>query len=119
MNTKSNSNSRKRDFLLFFVLIFISLLILFARRHLLPQNGVRVLVFQDGALLHEYALHENRTETIPAPHGGSNTLHIENGFVYVTDATCPDKICEHSGKISLPGEIIACLPNLLLIQISE
>lgn len=49
--------------------------------------------------------------------GGTNTLVIENGEAYITDATCPDKVCIYQGKISRPGEMIVCLPNLMIAKI--
>lgn len=116
----SRSFSQKnRDFILFSALILLSALLLFARHTFTKEAGKRVIISQDGVIIREYALSESRTEVIPASNGGSNTLHIEGGAVWVTDATCPDKICEHSGKISLPGELIVCLPNRLTIQISD
>ena len=49
--------------------------------------------------------------------GGSNSIHVENGTVSVHSADCPDQICVKSGPISKSGEIIACLPHKLLIEI--
>jgi len=36
------------------------------------------------------------------------TVHIENGEVFVTDASCPDKVCEHTGRVSAKGASILC-----------
>ncbi|MCH5351499.1 MAG: NusG domain II-containing protein [Clostridiales bacterium] len=46
------------------------------------------------------------------------TVHIELGKVWVTDSDCPDKICEHTGKISRAGESIVCLPYGIVITIN-
>ncbi len=48
---------------------------------------------------------------------GTNTVQIEHGKISVTEADCPDHICVNSPAISKPGEIIACLPHKLLIEI--
>ena len=48
---------------------------------------------------------------------GTNTLVIENGMAYVTDADCPDQVCIRMGKISKTGENIVCLPHKLVIQV--
>jgi hypothetical protein len=49
--------------------------------------------------------------------GGTNTLVIENGEAWVSEANCPDKVCMGMGKISRNGEFIACLPNRLIIVV--
>jgi hypothetical protein len=48
-----------------------------------------------------------------------NHIRIENAQITVTDADCPDKICMQTGAISQPGEIIACLPHQLIIEIKS
>lgn len=46
------------------------------------------------------------------------TVHIESGKVWVTDADCADKICEHTGVISRAGQSIVCLPYGITVTIS-
>ena len=48
-----------------------------------------------------------------------NHIRIENDTIAVTKADCPDKICMQTGAISAPGEIIACLPHKLIIEIKS
>ena len=48
---------------------------------------------------------------------GHNVIRVENGTIYIIEANCPDKICMKTGKISRVGDIIACVPNNLLIEI--
>ena len=49
--------------------------------------------------------------------GGTNTLVIENGYAWMTDSECPDKICEHMGKIHMNGQLIVCLPNGVIVTV--
>ena len=49
--------------------------------------------------------------------GGTNTLVIEDGEAWVSEANCPDKVCMGMGKISKNGEFIACLPNQVIIVV--
>ena len=51
--------------------------------------------------------------------GGSNTLVIKDGYVFMKNANCPDKICIKQGKINKKGETISCLPNKITISISS
>lgn len=46
------------------------------------------------------------------------TVHIEGGKVWVTDATCGDKTCEHTGKISRAGQSVVCLPNGIVVSVT-
>ena len=61
-----------------------------------------------------YPLHKNGVFSL---NGGTNTLVIENGEAWVSEADCPDKICMGMGKISKNGEFIACLPNQVIIVV--
>lgn len=45
------------------------------------------------------------------------TVHISDGKVWVTEANCDDKTCEHTGKISRAGQSIVCLPNGIVVSI--
>lgn len=46
------------------------------------------------------------------------TVHVDGGRVWVTDADCPDKTCEHTGIITRAGQSIVCLPNGVVVSIS-
>lgn len=46
------------------------------------------------------------------------TVCISDGEVWVANANCPDKTCEHTGKISRSGQSIVCLPNGVTVTIS-
>ncbi len=48
-----------------------------------------------------------------------NHLRVENETITCDNADCPDKICVQTGAISKPGEIIACLPHKLIIEIKS
>jgi hypothetical protein len=74
----------------------------------------RALIYQDGRLLYQLDLRENRTVTLPQ--GGIKVL-VQHGKVSVIEADCPRQICVHTGAISRPGQVIACVPNKMLIQI--
>lgn len=50
---------------------------------------------------------------------GYNTLEIRDQSIKVIDADCRDKICEKSGFISDPGQLIVCLPHKLMVEIKS
>lgn len=48
---------------------------------------------------------------------GEELIQIANRQVFVVSSPCPNKICILQGKISRPGQWIACLPNKVFIRI--
>jgi hypothetical protein len=108
---------RKNDLKLAFLLLLIVILLFLFRSILSGGRGMNVVVTQDGRKTAEYPLSDSRTVTIRTGAGGINVLHIENGKAWVTDASCPDKICEKQGQISAEGQMIVCLPNRLTVSI--
>lgn len=57
-------------------------------------------------------LNEKRTETV----SGCEVLFEKDG-VSVTSADCENRFCVRQGKISRPGESVACVPNRVVIVI--
>lgn len=79
-------------------------------------GGYVVVSGAEGELLSK-ALDQDFTTTLTTEDGGYNTLVIENGAVYVSDANCGDQTCIRAGRISREGEQIVCLPHKLIIEI--
>ncbi len=44
-------------------------------------------------------------------------ITIDNSGAIVSDVTCPDKLCQKTGKITKTGQSIVCLPNKVVIYI--
>ena len=42
---------------------------------------------------------------------------IDGGEAYVKDASCADKVCEHTGRISRVNQSIVCLPGGVVVKI--
>lgn len=47
------------------------------------------------------------------------TVVLTNDFVYVESASCPDKLCEHTGKISRASQSIVCLPAKVSVTLES
>lgn len=73
----------------------------------------------DGRLYRRVPLsgrHGREEFTVQTP-DGSNTICVEGETIAVTEADCPDEICIETGRASRPGDIIACLPHRLIIEV--
>jgi hypothetical protein len=63
-----------------------------------------------------YPLDAETTVRVPGPLG-ETVVEIADGAVRVISSPCPEKICIKTGRISKPGQWIACLPNRVFISI--
>ncbi|MFA9422145.1 MAG: NusG domain II-containing protein [Sedimentibacter sp.] len=112
----------KYDMMLISAIIIVNIFMIFyGGSNVLNANEKKAYVYSKNELVGEYVLTDDYKNefTIGDKNAGYNTIHIENGEIWITDASCPDKICINQGKISKNGEIIVCLPNELLIKIVE
>ena len=105
----------KRDIILIGALLLCALVLLFALKgRQRKEEGAVAVVTVDGMEIGRYSLNRDGTFLL---NGGTNTLVIENGEAWISEANCPDKLCMGFGKISRNGEIIVCLPNRLIVAV--
>lgn len=80
------------------------------------EDGQVVQIYQDGQLVQEFSLAENRTFEI----GGKyhNKIEIRDGQAAVTESDCPGEDCVHSGWIGEAGHSVICLPNRVEVRIA-
>lgn len=119
MREADNKRKRLFDLLLIGGILILTALLLFVfvleRRGAAEQEGgACAVVLVDGEETARYPLAENGSFPL---NGGTNTLVIEDGFAWITDSDCPDKICEHMGKIHMNGQLIVCLPNGVIVTV--
>ena len=60
---------------------------------------------------------EMRMKDIAEYHSISHVERVDCSL-YMSDATCKNKICVNTGKISKKGESIVCLPNKTIVEIN-
>ena len=100
-------------------LLFVGLFAVLAVIALLGRGGSgapAAEVYSDGELIMTLDLSRDETYTIRSQNGGSNTLEVRDGCVYVTEADCPDGVCVRHGAAKA-GSPIVCLPNRLVISL--
>jgi hypothetical protein len=51
-------------------------------------------------------------------HLGTSIVEVKPGAIRMKFSPCPDKYCMETGWIDQPGQIIACIPNRIIIKIS-
>lgn len=98
------------------ICVLVAIFCIFSAALIFSLRGTpaKVIISQDNTVLHKVSLYENRE--IKLPH---NTVVIENGVVFVSEADCKNQICVNTPKISKDGEQIICLPNRVIVEVSE
>lgn len=84
---------------------------------LLRSPGGTVQVRVAGAVTAGYPLDVDASYTITGADGGTNLLVIEDGAARIEEASCPDGVCVHTGRIRRNGQSIVCLPNQVVVEI--
>jgi len=105
------------DVILFaaFLLIGVASIFVFTKA---PSDDARVVIYQDGAVAHSYALNEDRSVEIKGSLG-FNSIEIKDGKVRVAEADCSGGDCANFGWIDKEGEVIICIPHKLLVTIEK
>lgn len=86
---------------------------------LLPLSqgpGRRVVASSGDKILFVAPLDQTRTVALEGPLGITE-LEIRDGSVKVLDSPCPNKTCIRMGEARHSGDLIACVPNRLIIRI--
>ena len=106
MQSKDIALFRKADILVFILVILLALTLFLSAFS--GEDNVKLVINANGSES-IYSLSENKVLDFESD-GISLTVAIENGFAYVKNSSCKDKICINSGKISKDGQIIVCAP---------
>ncbi len=107
---------RNKTYILMAVVIICSLLI-YGFQRCMADNGSYAVVKVDGVEIERFSLSEDAEHDIQGYERGVNHLVIEGSSCYISEADCPDKLCQKQGKISRDGESIICLPHRVVITI--
>ncbi len=77
-------------------------------------------IYQDGVLLHTVDLNtvtDSYELTVTGDNNAYNIILVEQGQISMKEASCPDKLCVHMGKIHNASLPVTCLPNKVVIRI--
>ena len=106
---------RKSDYILIIAIVLVAALLWVGLR-ITGKAGTSVRVTVDGKIYGEYRL-DDELEIRIGDEKSYNMLIIQNGEAYVAEASCPDKLCVHQGKIHYSGQSIVCLPNKVVVEV--
>ncbi|MCC8182644.1 MAG: NusG domain II-containing protein [Clostridiales bacterium] len=121
MNDSKANTSKPGDLLLIAGLIVVGLaLTVFV---LLSRMGgqsddLTVVIRQDGEVVAALPLDEDAVYTVQGEDDAVNRVVIEDGAVFMEEASCPDRLCVKQGKIRYSGDSLICLPNRVVVEIT-
>jgi hypothetical protein len=84
--------------------------------------GTTAVITLDGAEVERIdlsAVKETYTLTYTGKSGVTDVVEVSPGQIRVLEADCPDQICVKQGWIKNSVAPIVCLPNALVIQITD
>ncbi len=112
---------KKTDLLLIFSLLVISIfLVLIQKDKSKTSKDVLAEVYYYKKHLQTIELSKAKNTTLNYPEAPEVFLEItEKGEIYFAHSDCPDKVCIHAGKLSVVGQSAACLPNGILVKITQ
>ena len=81
------------------------------------EEGAQVVITWNGQVEGTYPLDEDQTFVFEGESGGYNVVTIEDGFVFMEEANCPDQICVKHKPLNQTADPIVCLPNSLVVKV--
>ena len=81
------------------------------------KNAGNIEIYVDNKLYKTVSINAKEEFKIES-RGGYNIVKIHDKGVEIVDASCPDKVCVHTGFINKPSQSIVCIPNRVSIKIN-
>lgn len=113
---------KKLDWMIILLVAVTAIVALGINRHQTDKviensSGLTAIITVEGERYKAVPLTEERHTIVVETERGKNTIAFYDHGVAAQSADCPDHVCVHTGFIHRPGEIIACLPNRVIIEI--
>ena len=106
---------KKNDLIIISVIAILALaLFVFIKSN--NRTGACAVVTVDGKETARFFLDTDIEYEIKSS-AGVNSLVIKDGYAYLKDADCPDRLCVKMGKINKEDQSIICLPHKVIIEI--
>lgn len=110
-------SKRKKDLLLITLILVIAVVGLLINFYIQKEPSTYLTISIDQTIVETLDLSKDTELLLETDQGGSNRLIVKDGMAWISEASCPDHVCIHQGKIQLSGQMIVCLPNRVVIQV--
>ena len=112
MNEQRKLVTKKDALILAVLLVLAVVLLLFFKLGL--KDGKTAVISVDGNEYMQVSL--DGVEREITLENGVKIL-VSDGKIGFSESDCPDKICVHTGMLSLVGDVAACVPNKTVITV--
>jgi len=111
---------KKKEIIIFAALFVAALIAVLIMQFAPSADSKTMLITVDGEEYKRVTIDEETYEsfTIETEHG-QNSVVIENGYINVVSADCPNQICVNTKEAYTAGDVIVCLPHKVVIEIVE
>ena len=96
----------KKDLLLIVIILAVAAVGFTVNHYIRKKPAAQLEITVDGKVVELLDLSKDTEMTIDGWNGGTNHLIIRDGMAWVDEATCPDKVCIHQGKVAMNRQMI-------------
>lgn len=114
----SEKSTKKNDTLFLKAAVAGMIVLLVISFFLKGAQGAQIIITVRGEVYGTYSLREEREIPIVIDGVTTNLLVIKAGKADMIEADCPDRLCVHQAAISKNNEMIVCLPNEIVVQVT-
>ena len=108
---------KKKDILLILGILVVITACYWIINVINSKNAGNIEIYVDNKLYKTVSINAKEEFKIEN-RGGYNIVKIHDKGVEIVDASCPDKVCVHTGFINKPSQSIVCIPNRVSIKIN-
>lgn len=109
---------RKTDLIIVAVLLAVGVGGWFLYRALFAETPAVAEIYCGSELVESIPLVKGEDRTFSVPQNEHVVFHLyPDGSICFEESDCPDQVCVRTGRIRLPGESAACLPNEMILKI--
>lgn len=112
-------NKRLRNDIILICSVIVFTLIILVAITLINKTGSEVIIEQNSKQVAVLDLNKDQEYNLYNGDKICNTVVIKNGEAYMIYADCKDKICVNHNKISKNNESIICLPNKVIVTVTN
>jgi len=109
---------KKTDIIVILIIATVGLAALAGYRLIAREKPAVAEIYYYSDLIASINLNEGEERAFSIPQKPNVILHqYPDGSICFEESDCPDKVCIHTGKISMVGQSAACLPNGIIVKI--
>lgn len=99
------------------LVLFLTLICIFSLWQVLEREaGSRVVIYRGEEVAYVGPLEGDRLLDLQGPLGATR-VKIGGGQVQVLESPCPRKVCIAIGPVDKTGDLLACVPNRVVVRI--